>query len=103
MEYKRGLIECLFDTSFTEFITTRFIKFLFVLGLILAAIGSLTFVVGGFQSSVGSGILCLIIAPFLFVLYAIMIRIWLELIIVIFRIEENTRPAVAEPPAPPQP
>ncbi len=101
MEHRQGLLECLFDTSFSEFITTRLIRFLYVVGLVVAGLGAVGFVIGGFSGSVANGIICLIIAPLLFLIYVIMIRIWLELLIVIFRIEENTRPIPDESqPAP---
>jgi hypothetical protein len=95
MEYRRGLIESLFDTSFSDFITVRFIRFLYVVSLVLAGLAVIAFVFGALANSWLGGIFCAIIAPVLFLLYAIGIRIWLELILVIFRIEENTRPVEA--------
>ena len=88
---KTGFIGSLFDFSFTEFVTTRIIKFLFVLSIILSAIVALGIVIAGFSSNSGAaGILALLFSPVVFFLNVLFSRIWLELIIVVFRIAENT-------------
>lgn len=89
MENKRGL-GLLFDLSFTEFITTRIIKIIFVLGIIFSAIGALAVLFGAFSRGFGAGVLALIYSPILFLLWVLGSRIWCELIIVMFRIAENT-------------
>ena len=87
----KGFITVLFDLSFTEFITTRIIKVLYILGIFFSGLGSLAVLVGGVTSgSVVGALGALIITPVIFVLYVLMVRVWLELIIVIFRIAENT-------------
>lgn len=86
----KGFFASLFDLSFTEFVTTRIIKVLYVLAIILAAIASLAMLIGGFSRGAGGAIMGLILAPLLFLLYVIMARVWLEVIIVLFRIAENT-------------
>ena len=85
-----NLLQVLFDMSFTEFITTRVIKFLYLLGIIIMGIVTLVGVFGSFKSGFFFGIGSLIVAPFLFCLYVVFIRMWFELIVVIFRIAENT-------------
>lgn len=87
------------------------IKVLFILAIIVSAIVAVVMIVSGFVSGALSGIVLLIISPILFLVYVILARVWLELIIVIFRIAENTgrlaeqSPGAAAPPAaePPQP
>ncbi len=87
----KGFFGSLFDLSFSDFITTKILKLLYILAIIGAGIGALMVVIGGFQSGSGAvGIFSLIIAPIIFMLYVILARMWLELIIVIFRIAENT-------------
>ena len=86
----KGAIGMLFDLSFTEFVTTRFIKFLFIIGVVFAAIGALALIVAGFRGGAGKGILFLILSPIVFFLYVLLARIWCEMIIVVFRIAENT-------------
>jgi len=55
-------------------------------------LGYLGFVITGFSNGVGTGLLFLfIVGPIGVLLYLILIRVYLEIIMVIFRIEENTR------------
>src|SRR5215471_11567747 len=66
-----GFLSSLFDLSFTNFITPKLIKVLFVISIVLAAFGSLFVVVSGFQAGGvlgGLGAL-LIVAPILFFFY----------------------------------
>jgi len=86
----KGTLGLLFDLSFSEFVTTRIIKVLFVLGIVFAGIGSLIILGKGFNAGFLSGLLALVIAPLAFLLWTLMARMWCELIIVAFRIAENT-------------
>jgi len=86
----KGSIGMLFDLSFTEFITTRIIKVLFIIGVAFAAIWAFVLIVGGFSAGAGMGVLFLILSPIVFLLLVLGARIWCELIIVVFRIAENT-------------
>jgi hypothetical protein len=84
-----GFLSSLFDLSFTTFITTKLIKILFVISIILAACGSLFVVVSGFTMGALQGILALVIvAPLLFFFYVIYARVIMEVLIVIFRCSE---------------
>jgi hypothetical protein len=87
---QKGSIGMLFDLSFTEFVTTRLIKVLFVIGIIFAAIGAIALIVSGFGSGAAVGILFLILSPLVFFFYVLIVRVWCEIIIVVFRIAENT-------------
>ena len=102
MEEKKGFWSCLFDLSFTEFITTRVIKILYMLGIGIAAIVGLMLIVTAFTKGFAVGLLHVIAAPIVFILLVIVLRIYMELVLTLFRIEENTRkPAAAEgSPAP---
>ena len=108
MEVK-GFFGSLFDLSFNDFVTTKIIKVLYVIIMILAAVGALSILAAGLGTRSGLGMLGGVLgAPLVFLLYTILGRVWLELIIVIFRIAENTTtmvkqketPAPAAPPAP---
>ena len=89
MDERIGFVKTLFDFSFSEFVTTKIIKILYGILMVLAALGVLGFVVGSFYVSAVRGIICLILAPLIFLLYIIAARVWLEIIIVIFRIAEH--------------
>ena len=90
MEKHSGFFARLFDLSFSEFITTKIVRALYVVAMVGAGLGSLVPLVGGFASRTFGGILLgLILTPVLFVLYVTLARVWLETLIVLFRIAEN--------------
>lgn len=91
MEGRQGFWATLFDFSFTNFVAMTIITVLYWVSIILAILAALWFIIAGFQNSVGTGIIFVILSPFLFLLYVITARLWLELIAVVFRIEMNTR------------
>lgn len=90
MTEQKGFMGSLFDLSFTEFVTTKIIKFLFILAIVAATIAAIIIIVTGFKGGFISGIISLILSPIAFLLYVVLARMWLELVIVIFRIAENT-------------
>lgn len=106
----------LFDVSFSSLITTKVIKVIYVLSMVLIGLGALFFVVVAFTKSVVGGLITLLIlAPFFALLYLIYVRVLLEIVIAIFRIMETnvelvglqrersqvpSSPAPAAPPAP---
>lgn len=77
----------LFDFSFSSFITPKIIKILFVIGLILVVILTLFYIILAFVSHIAFGVVVLILSPIIFLLYMLAVRIYLELLIVIFRIQ----------------
>lgn len=88
---KTGFFVALFDFSFTDFVASKIIKFLYGLSIVLIGIGILTFVIFSFGVSPVAGILMLlIVGPLIFILGVIYTRVLLEIIIVIFRIAEHT-------------
>ena len=86
----KSFFSVLFDLSFTEFITTRIVKLLFILSIIASAIGALMLVIRGSQIGFAAGLASALGASFLFAFYVILSRIYLEIIIAVFRIAENT-------------
>jgi len=110
-----SFFSALFDVSFSNFVTNRIIKVLYILALIGVTIGALVFLVTGLTQGGGAALLALIVAPLYFLLGLIYIRVLLEVIIVLFRIGENTAvmaeamqrgggfstPNPASPPPPP--
>jgi hypothetical protein len=120
---EQGFLASLFDISFSSLVTTRVIKVLYLLSMIIIGLFALFFVVAAFSNSVASGIVVLlIIAPLAGLLYLIYVRVLLELVIVIFRIWETNvelvslqrgqaaggsapppPPSSPPPPAPPSP
>jgi hypothetical protein len=90
---ERGFFASLFDLSFQEFITPRIIKLLFILAIIGSAIGGLFIFSNGLRMMSFSpiiGIAIMVLSPIVFLLYVLFARMWLEVIMVMFRIAENT-------------
>src|SRR4051794_2199229 len=89
---EKGFFASLFDISFTSFITTKIIKVLYVLALVVIGLVALVFVIGAFRVNAGLGVVTLFIfAPLASLFYVIYARVGLELIIQIFRITELLR------------
>jgi hypothetical protein len=130
MNERKGFFGALFDLSFTEFVTTRVVKVLYVLTLVLLVVGyvaiAVTIFSGGERAAtIGAdgeltttdgdgntalGVLWLVVlGPLLLFLYTLLYRVFYELLIVVFRIYENTRDQLeltrraTQPPGPPAP
>ncbi|MFH1038073.1 MAG: DUF4282 domain-containing protein [PVC group bacterium] len=86
---EKGFLGTIFDFSFTEFVTTKVIKFLLGLAIVVNAIITIVMIVNGFNNSAILGIVILILSPVVYLVLMLFSRIYLELIIVIFRIAEN--------------
>lgn len=85
-----GFMSSLFDLSFSNFITPKLIKVLFIISIVLAAFGSLFVVVSGFQvgGALGGLLTLLIVSPIIFFFYVMYARVMMEVLIVIFRCSE---------------
>lgn len=90
MEEPTGFFTTLFDFSFSEFIVPKIIKILFGIGILGAAIMALAFIVNGFHAGVFVGLLMIILSPVFFVIGVILVRVYLEVVMVLFRIADNT-------------
>jgi uncharacterized membrane protein len=91
MAKQKGFLEALFDFSFSRFITVTLAKIMYGLCILVAAIYALFLIVMGFNygGSFFGVIMLLIIAPLWFFFMVIASRVWLEAIIVLFRIFER--------------
>ena len=87
----KGLLASLFDMSFSSFITTRIIKLIFALGILCSAVWAIAVIVMGFtQGGAFAGVLMLLLSPIFFLLAVLGARMYCEMVIVAFRIAENT-------------
>ena len=95
LEESKGFFGSLFDISFTSFVTSRIVKFLYVLIIILLVLGAIALiaaVLGGgpyAQNLPFPAPLAVIVIAILFFLYLILARVQLEIITVIFRMSEH--------------
>jgi hypothetical protein len=84
----------LFDLSFEEFITPSIIKVLFLIAIVVIGLSVLGAIVMGFVSSGALGIVILVaalVAGFIYLLFA---RVFLEMVVVFFRIRDDTEELV---------
>ncbi len=86
----------MFDFSFSQFVTAQLVRLLYAIGVLVAAVFAIGAVLRGFGEGVGTGIVALIVAPLIFLVVVIIARVWLELIIVVFRIAEYLRDMAGE-------
>jgi hypothetical protein len=88
----RGFLGALFDFSFTSFVTTKIIKVLYVLIMILTTLAALVYTVIAFRVSALFGFLTLVIGDPLFIIIVMAFwRLVLESFVVRFRIAEDVR------------
>lgn len=83
-------LDDLTDWSFTRFITVRLVKVLYLAGIVLLALVAMAIGFSGFRVSFIAGLGTLITAPIFFVLALVALRVYLELVVALFRIAENT-------------
>jgi Domain of unknown function (DUF4282) len=97
---RAGFIRSLFDLSFDSFVTPRMITVLYVLGMVVVGLVLLAMIVSGFGTIFMGirihawglslkGLLLLVLSPVIAVIYLALIRMWLELVVVLFKIKES--------------
>lgn len=87
---QKGFWARFFDFSFKSFVTPSLIKVLFIVFMVVIGLSVIGMIVTGFSASAATGVLFLIgglIYGFLALLWA---RVVLEIVIIFFRIHENT-------------
>lgn len=85
-----GLIPALKDVSFKQFITISLVKFIYILGLVMLGLGAIVTIFTGFSQGFGSGLLYIIGGAIGLVLGVLWLRVSLEMVVVVFRIANNT-------------
>lgn len=86
----KGFWSRFFDFSFRTFVTPSLIKVLFIVFMVVIGLSVLGMIIIGFMASAGTGVMFLIggiIYGFLALLWA---RVILEIVVVFFRIKEDT-------------
>lgn len=95
---QRGFFGSLFDLSFTNFVTMKVIKVLFVLAIIIVAIGAIFAMVsaGNFPGLPVPAAVVVIVVPIVAFLYILVIRVYMEIIMVTFRMVDYLRELVEQ-------
>ena len=84
-------LQAFFDFSFGRFVSPRMMKLLYTLSIVFAGLLAVFLVIAGFKASIWFGILALLIgAPLIFLLTVVSSRVFLETILIIFRIADHT-------------
>jgi DMSO reductase anchor subunit len=96
MSHRRGFFGSLFDFSFSSFVFPKLISFLYAFFAIVLTIAAVGAIVSAFMMEDFSEVFgvppwaSLIAVPVAYLLYLIVLRVWMEIAIVLFRIYENT-------------
>lgn len=90
MTADRDFLSGLLDLSFTEFITLKIIKWLYIAAILGVGLLGLFMVLAGFGEGFLMGLGWLIVVALLAVMAITVIRVWLEAVVVFFRIADNT-------------
>ncbi len=85
----RGFLEALFDFSFTSLVTTRIVRIVYLLSVVLAGAWSVLFLLAGLARGGGAGLVSLVLATLGFLVAVTYTRVLLEVLMVIFRIHEH--------------
>jgi hypothetical protein len=87
---KVDFLHPLFDFSFNQLVTIKMMKFLYILSILSAGLLALFLIIVGFETSIWVGIFALLIgAPVVFLLTVISSRVFLEMILVVFRMADH--------------
>jgi hypothetical protein len=57
-------------------------------------------IVAGFKVKLTAGIIAIVLSPIVFLLYITVFRIWLEILVVVFRIADHVRDIAKKEPKP---
>jgi len=85
-----GYLGALLDLTFSEFVTTRLLKWFYIIAVGAAGLAALGWLLKSLDDGFTSIVVALVVSPLGFILAATMARVMVELIIVMFRIAENT-------------
>lgn len=80
----------LLDFRFTKFITVNIVQVLYIVGVVVIALYTLAAVIAMFRAGAMTGIAALIFSPVVFLVSVLLLRVYLEIIVVLFRIAEST-------------
>ena len=84
-----GFFPALFDFSFNTFVTPKIVRIVYVLAVVWAGLGYLFAVIGGFASSITTGLVALIFGPIFAIIWLAVVRIGLEFGISVVRMSED--------------
>jgi uncharacterized membrane protein len=87
---QKGFLGSLFELSFSSMVTARIIQLLYALALIGIGLLTIVWIAAAFSASEAAGIIVLLFSPLIFLVMTIFVRVYLEAVIVLFKIAEST-------------
>jgi hypothetical protein len=84
-----GFFPALFDFTFNTFVTPKIVRIVYVLAVVWAGLGYLFAVIGGFASSITTGLVTLVFGPIVAIIWLAVVRIGLEFGISVVRMSED--------------
>lgn len=84
-----GFFRALFDFSFTEFITPKIVKLVYILATVVLILGWFVFMVAAFSQSALAGLFVLVVGAIGVIVYLALIRMTLEFYLSIVRMSED--------------
>ncbi len=87
---EKGFFGSLFDLTFEAFVTIRIIKVLYIIAILASGLFAIGVLVSLIQQGGFLVVVAFIAAPIAFFGAVLLSRIYLEIVIVLFRIAENT-------------
>ena len=89
---RAGFFSSLFDLNFSRVVTTRVVKWLYLIVIVLVVLGLVGYIATAIISgSVVAIIIAVIVGPLVALLYIIIARLGFEVLVAIFRILETNR------------
>ncbi|QIF04434.1 DUF4282 domain-containing protein [Roseimicrobium sp. ORNL1] len=94
-EEKKDMLDALLDLSFRTAITPKIARWLYIMGLVVSGLLAAKWVLAAFSVGQGgglfAGVMSLFFAPVLFVIYALITRVFLEVVLAIFFIADTLK------------
>ena len=91
----QGFFRALFDFSFTQFVTLKFAKFIYVLLIVALALAWVGAIIGGFVAHPGIGAASLLLGWIPLLISLIFYRMAIEFVVATIRTAQNTSQLVA--------
>ena len=91
---QKGFFASLFDTSFSSLVTPRIIKVIYIIILVILGLVGLLALITGIARGGASIIATIIIVPLALLRYTILTRVYLEIVIVLFKIMDSNQELV---------
>jgi len=87
---EKGFFGSLFDFSFDSLVTPKIIRVLYGLAFFFFSLVAVILVISGFMSGQASGIFfAIVLVPIVYLIYLSLARVWMEVLIVVFRIGDD--------------